>query len=40
MGQNEWCAIVDVMSTSMHVVMLIGLIFRKLFLECASFIAI
>jgi len=40
MGQNEWCAIVNVMSTNMHVVMLVGLIPKILFLECTSFVAI
>jgi hypothetical protein len=39
MGQNEWCAVVDVMSTSMHVVVLIRLVRRILFFDCASFVA-
>ncbi len=40
MGQNEWCAVVDVMFTSMHIVVLIRLVPKKLFIDCASFVAI
>ncbi len=40
MGQNEWCAIVDVMFTSRHIVVLIGLVPKKLFIDCTSFVAI